>query len=71
MQLDSAFLTASFTHGCLASSPVAAILADPFACGSRREPEQGVSFRFSDIPTIDFREPPAILKLSYTAFRRN
>jgi hypothetical protein len=71
MQLECAFLTAIFSHGCLASSPVAAILADPFACGSKREPEHGVTFRFSDIPTIDFREPPALRKRSYTAFRRN
>ena len=63
MQLEVAFLSQAFRHGCLAASPQAAVVNDPFVCG-RKEEEPVVPFLFSDIPDAQFREPSAILIIS-------
>ncbi len=63
LQLDAAFLPTIFRHGCLAASPQAVIVADPFVCG-RKEAAPGVPFFFSDIPDAQFREPSAIIPMS-------
>ena len=63
MQLEVAFVSAIFRHGCLAASPQAAIVADPFVCG-RKEATPCVPFIFSDIPDAQFREPSAIIPMS-------
>lgn len=63
LQLEAAFLSKIFRHGCLVASPQAVIVADPFVCG-RKDTAPGVPFIFSDIPDAQFREPSAIIPMS-------
>ena len=62
-QLDAAFLTTIFWEGCLAASPYAETVADPFVCG-RKDDAPTVPFTFSDIPDFHFREPHIVIPMS-------
>ncbi len=63
VQLDATFLTLAFGEGCLAGSPHAVTVADPFACG-HKDKTPAVPFLFSDIPDFHFREPRRIISIS-------
>ena len=68
-RLDADFLPTIFRHRCLAASPHAVNVVDPWVVGSREQAPE-IRFVFSDIPDVDFREPSAIIMKSYHTFRR-
>jgi hypothetical protein len=51
-------------QGCLAGSPYADILADPFAVGPTADTPNPVRFMFSDIPDYQFRKPDEVIGMS-------
>ncbi len=52
-------------EGRLAASPMAEIIADPFAYGLLADAQRPASFTFSDIPDLQFRKPRDILRMSH------
>jgi hypothetical protein len=63
IRLDGTFLTIAFRHGCLAGSPYAVTVADPFVCG-RKDETPAATFTFADIPDFHFREPRHIIRMT-------